>query len=500
MAHFLTTPPAKLTTDAAILSAMGGKAVLVVGDIMLDRFVTGSAARLSPEAPVPVLAAQGETTALGGAGNVVANLAGLGVKAHVVALTGADNHADELTGLITALGADATGLVRDSTRTTTVKTRFMAGPHHLLRVDQEKAGAVDSALQEKILHNAAALLPRVQALVLSDYGKGVLVPAVLAGLIARARDLGVPVLVDPKGRDYSRYNGAHVVTPNRRELAEAAQAGALRSDADIENAARSILQATTIAAVVATRSEDGMSVIIRGDDHVTHIPTAPLQVYDVAGAGDTVIATLAAALAAGADLVSAARLANQAGGIVVTRAGTSAITIADLSDARAQAQQKIAPVLDRDAAAALVRDWQAQGLRVGFTNGCFDILHYGHVSYLNQARTRCDRLVIGLNADSSVTRLKGPARPVNDETARATLLAALGCVDMVVFFGHSAKEQDRPNDVINALRPDVIFKGGDYTEDQLPEAAVVRAYGGDVQIMTMFDGYSTTGTIAKLKG
>jgi D-beta-D-heptose 7-phosphate kinase/D-beta-D-heptose 1-phosphate adenosyltransferase len=495
----MTLPKNTGLNDAALVRAMAGKAVLVAGDVMLDRFVTGGATRLSPEAPVPVLAATARTTALGGAGNVLANLAGLGVTAHIVALTGEDETADEVAAIVRGLGARSDGLVRDSGRPTTVKTRFMAGPHHLLRVDDEKSAVATVSVQEELIARAGALLPHVQALVLSDYGKGVLSPTVTAALIALAREQGVPVLVDPKGADYTRYNGAQVVTPNRKELAEAAEAGALKSDADIVAAAQTVLRDTTIGAVVATRSEDGISIIPRGEGEITHIPTAPLQVYDVAGAGDTVIATLAAALAAGADLRDAARLANRAGGIVVTRAGTAAITAADLG-ADATIRPFIAPVCNWDGARAQIRAWQAQGLRVGFTNGCFDILHYGHVSYLAEARLRCDRLVIGLNADASVTRLKGPERPVNDETARATVLAGLRCVDMVVHFGHKAAEDDRPSSVIDTLRPDVIFKGGDYTEDQLPEAAVVRAYGGEVQIMTMFDGYSTTGTIAKLKG
>jgi D-beta-D-heptose 7-phosphate kinase/D-beta-D-heptose 1-phosphate adenosyltransferase len=474
----------------SIVKAMEGRAVLVVGDIMLDRFVTGAVTRLSPEAPVPVLAQESQTQALGGAGNVLANLAGLGVTAHVLAIVGDDAPGRAVAAIIKTLGADGAGLLVDAGRPTTVKTRFMAGHHHILRVDEEKSGPVDDVMAARILKHAESVMPQVHAVILSDYGKGVLTPAIIAAVIKMARARNIPVLVDPKGADYARYAGATAVTPNRAELALAAGTGALKSDADIVSAAQAVIKKSGVGAVIATRSEDGITVIA---ETVTHIPTVKLPVFDVAGAGDTVIATVAAALAAGARLEDAARLANRAGGIVVGKPGTAAITAGELS-ARVQGG-----ALTRDAAAMQVRLWQSQGLRVGFTNGCFDILHIGHVTYLAQARGRCDRLVVAVNADESVKRLKGPTRPVNDTAARAGVLAALGCVDMVVVFGDVAADDDKPCVILDTLRPDVIFKGGDYTEDQLPEAKIVRAYGGDVQIMAMVDGYSTTGTIAKMK-
>lgn len=475
---------------AALLAAMAGRAVLVVGDIMLDRFVTGSVTRLSPEAPVPVLRQESVTQAAGGAGNVLANLTGLGVRAHIVTVTGTDDAGAALRGIIAAQGIDTDGIIADARRPTIVKTRFMTGPHHMLRVDAEDNSTMAADIGATIIARACAVLPRVQALILSDYGKGVLTPPVLRALIDAARAAGIPVLVDPKGADYTRYDGATIVTPNRKELAEAAGHDNPRSDAEIIAAARAVMARAQIDHIVATRSEDGMSVITAAA--ATHIPTVKLPVFDVAGAGDTVIAVIAAALAAGADAVTAAELANRAGGIVVGKPGTAAITAAELAqpDRAATARQD---------AATRIRNWQAQGLRVGFTNGCFDILHVGHVAYLQQARTACDRLVVAVNADQSVRRLKGATRPVNPEAARAAVLAALGCVDMVVLFGDEARDEDRPCALLDALRPDVIFKGGDYTEDQLPEAKIVRAYGGDVQIMALIDGFSTTATIAKMQ-
>ena len=483
---------ATITANApdSIVKAMAGRAVLVAGDIMLDRFVTGAVTRLSPEAPAPVLVQENQSHALGGAGNVLANLAGLGVTAHVLAIVGDDAPGRAVASIINTLGADGAGLLVDAARPTTVKTRFMAGHHHILRVDEEKSGPVDDVLAARILKHAENTLPHVQAVILSDYGKGVLTPAILAALIKMARARNIPVLVDPKGVDYARYAGATAVTPNRAELALAAGTGALKTDAEIVAAAQSVMKASGVGAVIATRSEDGISVIAQ---NVTHIPTIKLPVFDVAGAGDTVIATVAAALATGATLEDAARLANRAGGIVVGKPGTAAITAGELSG------HVYGGAVARDAAALQIRLWQSHGLRVGFTNGCFDILHIGHVTYLAQARGRCDRLVVAVNADESVKRLKGPARPVNDVAARAGVLGALGCVDMVVVFGDVAVDDDKPCVILDTIRPDVIFKGGDYTEDQLPEAKVVRAYGGDVQIMSMVDGYSTTAAIAKMK-
>lgn len=482
-----------LHSDSALLAAMEGQPVLVAGDIMLDRFVTGAAQRLSPEAPVPVLKRGTETTALGGAGGVVANLAALGARPHVVAVAGDDMAGRTLETLLRAAGADIAGLVIDRARPTTQKTRFMSGPHHLLRLDDEEAGAVTAETAAQLLAAARTVMPSMKAVVLSDYGKGVLGEAVIRELMRMARTHGIPVLVDPKGHDYRRYDGATLVTPNRAELAQAAGRASVKTDEDIVSAAQAVMAQATIGAVVATRSEDGISVVRADGRPATHIPTRKIPVFEVSGAGDVVIATIAAALAGGVTLEDAARLANRAGGIAVGKPGTAPVTRAELlagavssATPRARAQQTIAA-------------WQADGQRVGFTNGCFDILHVGHVTYLQQARSLCDRLVVGLNADESVRRLKGPTRPVNDEGARATVLAALSCVDMVVLFGDAAADEDMPCALLDFLRPAVIFKGGDYTEDQLPEARVVRAYGGDVRIMGLVEGHSTTATIARMK-
>lgn len=488
----MTVPPpapAAVATAPAIVRAMAGRRILVVGDVMLDRFVTGDAARLSPEAPVPVLKAGPDRMMAGGAGNVAANLHGLGVVPFICAVTGTDEAGAILARLMAAQGVDCSGLLADAARPTTEKTRFMAGPHHLLRVDREESGPLPDRLAERLVAHAVALMPEMAAVILSDYGKGVLTPMVLAGVTAAAARHGVPVFVDPKGTDYARY-GADIfmITPNRKELAEATGSPALRRDDEIVAAAARL----DFPWILATRSEDGMTLLRAGAEKVWHIRAEKLPVYDVSGAGDTVIATVAAAVAAGAEPPVAAYIANRAAGIVVSKPGTAAITAAELQDSR----QGVTP---RAVAAHQIAQWREAGLRVGFTNGCFDILHYGHVTYLAEARERCDRLVVAVNADSSVRRLKGPTRPVNDEAARAAVLAALAAVDMVVLFGDEAADDDKPCALLELLRPAVIFKGGDYREEQLPEARVVRAYGGDVQIMGLRAGHSTTATIARMK-
>lgn len=494
--------------------------VLVVGDIMLDRFVYGEAHRISPESPIPVLSIAREDLMLGGAGNVLANLAGLGVRAHILSVAGKDEAAKDLRALLKDRGVDTGGLLSDGDRPTTLKTRFLASRQQLLRADFEKIAPIPAALEKDILRRANKLLPQVGAVVLSDYGKGVLTKTVITGIIARARKHNVPVLVDPKGGDYSIYRGATLVTPNRKELSEAAGGLPAKEDAEVIAAAEKIIKSAGIDAVVATRSQDGMSIVRRkakgsGFEPPVRLHTEALEVFDVSGAGDTVIATLAAALSCGADLIQAAALANVAAGIVVGKIGTAPIRREELLEALSRKELDIAQdgrndarIIDRTREARLctpiealehVRRWKARGLRVGFTNGCFDILHPGHVGYLNQARDRCDRLIVALNADESVRRLKGPGRPVNNEQARAAVIGALGAVDMVVIFGREANEDDKPLRMIKALEPDVYFKGGDYTEGKLPETPIVRAYGGRVQIMKLFEGHSTTGTIGRLK-
>ncbi|WP_435640581.1 D-glycero-beta-D-manno-heptose-7-phosphate kinase [Micavibrio aeruginosavorus] len=474
--------------------------VAVIGDIMLDRYVTGDAVRLSPEAPVPVLSNTTTRAVLGGAGNVLANLRGLGVRVHLAGVVGDDADAGTLRAMMADIGADAAGLLVATDRPTIVKTRFMAGNHHLLRLDAEEARPVgDDVAARLIAQVQAALKNGARALILSDYGKGTLTPAVIAGVIDAAKASNVPVLVDPKGRDYSIYRGASIVTPNRKELAEATANMPNATDGDIVVAARHLIKTSGIDCVIATRSQDGMSVV-RADGTPLHLRAQARAVFDVSGAGDTVIATIAAGLAAGMDLDDAAHLANRAAGIVVGKVGTAPIMMDELESGDAISDM-IAPVCDNwDDAARIVEGWRAQGLKIGFTNGAFDILHPGHVTYLAQARSRCDRLVVALNCDDSIRRYKSKDRPINDESSRAQVLAALGAVDLVVIFGRTAEEDDKAELVIRRINPDVLVKGADYEGKHVDGADYVQSRGGVVWLAPVVAGKSTTAIVKKLQG
>ncbi len=490
-------------TFQRIIGDMARIPVLVAGDIMLDRFVYGTVERISPESPVPVLSVTREESMLGGAGNTLANLAGLGAKGMILSVIGEDEDGKAVRKLVRDLGLGDEGLLTDAARPTIVKTRHLAGHQQLLRTDHEKKGAIEDALASALLQKAAKMMESAKVLVLSDYGKGMLRTDVIASLIEMARAKKIPVIVDPKGQDFSIYKGADIVTPNRKELSEAAKGAPLDTDTGIAAAAENIIADCGIAAVVATRSRDGMSVIQKNKTPL-HLRGHDIEVFDVSGAGDTVIATLAAAIGAGADITEAAALANIAGGIAVQKVGTAPIRAQELLDAAegggfAYADKK-APLLSTDEAAEQVKRWRAKNLKIGFTNGCFDILHAGHVTYLNAARGRCDKLVVGLNTDASVKILKGEDRPVHDEQARAAVLAALACVDMVVLFGAGKKDGDNTaSALVHALKPDLYFKGGDYAKDQIPEAPAVESCGGAVVIIPAVEGQSTTSSIKKIR-
>ncbi|MCC7305248.1 MAG: D-glycero-beta-D-manno-heptose-7-phosphate kinase [Alphaproteobacteria bacterium] len=489
---------------SGILKALEGVPVTVAGDVMLDRFVYGEVERISPESPVPVLAIGREDTMLGGAGNALANLAGLKASGKILSVIGDDVEGKLVTEKARSLGLDVSGLLTDKDRPTIVKTRFLAGHQQLLRTDSESRIPVPEKIAAGLLKKAETLLKNSKALILSDYGKGLLQPEFVTALIALAKKNKIPVIVDPKGRDFSLYKGADVITPNRKELAEASGMP-VATDEEVIAAAEKIISTCGIGCVVATRSRDGMSVI-RKNKKPVHFHGRDIEVFDVSGAGDTVIAVLAAALAAGAEIEDAAQLANIAGGIAVTKVGTAPIradelleAVHDENDGFAYADKK-APLATWDQAAEEIKRWKARGLKTGFTNGCFDILHAGHVQYLNAARGQCDRLIVGLNRDISVRLLKGEDRPVHDENARAAVLAALACVDMVVLFGAETKGGDNTaSELLKLLQPDLYFKGGDYKPEQIPEAPAIRSYGGEIRITSNFEGHSTTKSIKKIR-
>ncbi|HYC03998.1 MAG TPA: D-glycero-beta-D-manno-heptose-7-phosphate kinase [Azospirillaceae bacterium] len=478
----------------ALIAALRGAPVLCVGDAMLDRFTVGTVERISPEAPIPVLRVERESLTLGGAGNVACNLAALGASVRFLSVVGDDPEGATLSALAAERLDGGAELLVEPGRQTGVKTRFLAGGQQLLRADRETVAAVSAETASRLLARALDIMPGVRAVILSDYGKGVLADGLLRAIIDAAKAAGLPVLVDPKGSDYRRYRGAGIVTPNRKELAQASGLP-VGTDAQVEKACRLLMRDCGLGAVVATRSEQGMSVVAETSVH--HLPAEAREVFDVSGAGDTVVAALAAALAAGAALPDAARLANLAAGIVVAKVGTAVVRPDELAAAlnRQGWEAAGAKVLSRAAAVERVEAWRRQGRRVGFTNGCFDLLHPGHISLLGQARAACDRLVVGLNSDASVKRLKGESRPVQGEAARATVLASLASVDLVVLFG-----EDTPLALIEALRPDVLVKGADYTIDKVVGADLVQGWGGRVVLADLVEGQSTTKTIAKMQG
>ncbi|HUC61858.1 MAG TPA: D-glycero-beta-D-manno-heptose-7-phosphate kinase [Alphaproteobacteria bacterium] len=484
-------------TDRSLLASrvvsLAGVEVLCIGDAMLDRYVYGAVERVSPEAPIPVLRIERERVMLGGAGNVVRNLAALGARVGFLSVVGEDEAGREVERLLGAERGVACRLVREAGRETGIKTRFVAGTQQLLRADRETVRPISAASEAALVAALDDAIARAGAVVLSDYGKGVLTPELLRRAIERARAAGKPAIVDPKAADYACYRGADLVTPNRAELAAATRLASTDAAA-IVAAAKSLIATHGFGAVLATRGPDGMS-LVSASGEVDHLAAEAREVFDVSGAGDTVVATMAAARAAGIALKDAAALANVAAGIVVGKAGTAVAHGDELAMAlRAQAimshEAKIAPLA---AALERVETWRRQGLKIGFTNGCFDLLHPGHISLFAQARAACDRLVVGLNSDASVKRLKGPSRPVQGEGERAIVLASLASIDLVTIFA-----EDTPIELIKAIRPDVLVKGADYALSAVVGAEFVQSYGGRVLLAELARGHSTSATLARL--
>lgn len=471
-------------------------AIAVIGDVMVDRYIVGSVSRISPEAPVPVLVHGAERIVPGGAANVAANAAALGAPVRLVGLVGADGEAGQLAA---ALGAwpqvDLAGLVADAARPTITKTRVMSGRQQIVRIDAEVLAPPAAETTARLIAAAEAAVAACAVVVLSDYAKGVLSDAVIAAVIAAARTRDVPVIVDPKRRTFEAYRGASLVTPNRLELAAAT---GLPDGTDAEAVVAAEAAGRQFGGdVLVTRAEKGMT-LWRRDGRVLHVPAQAREVFDVSGAGDTALAALAVSLASGQTLETSVHVANAAAAVAVGKIGTAVVTRAELDaalDASVPAGAEPGALVDRARAAAIVAGWQAAGARVVFTNGCFDLVHPGHIAILEAAAREGDRLVVGLNTDASVSRLKGPSRPVQDEAARARVIGALRCVDLVVLF-----QEDTPLEVITALQPDVLVKGADYREDQVVGGDVVKARGGRVALVQLVEGRSTSALVDKARG
>lgn len=464
---------------------------LVIGDVMLDRYLIGSVGRISPEAPVPIVLLNQQNERAGGAANVAANLALLGIKTHIIGCVGNDSEASTLLKLLKEMNVDASGVCASSSRPTIAKTRVLSGHQQMLRLDQESGLAFNNTETTQLrdaIQQQLALKPSV--VILSDYAKGLLSNDICQSIITQCKAQKIPVLVDPKGRDYSKYKGAAALTPNKKETAEACDT--TTNDADLIIKASALKTSLDLQFLAVTRGEEGITLI---DENTHHLPAIAKQVFDVSGAGDTVIATLAAGLMNNLSPLESLQLANIAAAVVVGKVGTVPIAQNELLEALTdqQGSEQAHKICDLAQLIEKVDAWKKQSQKIIFTNGCFDLLHAGHVTYLEAAKKRGDRLVLGLNTDRSVSALKGPTRPVVHENDRARVLAALESVDAVILF-----DEDTPLNLINAIKPDVIAKGSDYTADQVVGGKEVQSWGGEIALIDLVAGRSTTGILNKI--
>lgn len=463
-----------------------GVHVLVLGDLMLDRYWHGGTSRISPEAPVPVVHIGESEDRPGGAGNVALNIASLGAKATTLGLTGDDECADILADCLHAAGVDCR-FTRVSGSPTITKLRVLSRHQQLIRLDFEEG--FEDANFSSMQADFDSLLPEVDAVILSDYGKGALQH--VDQLIAAARAAGKPVLVDPKGGDFSLYRGATLITPNFNEFE--AVVGSCKDEQALVERGSALAHDCNLDALLVTRGEHGMTLLRDGHDEL-HFPTQAREVFDVTGAGDTVISVLAATLGAGGSIPEATELANLAAGIVVGKLGTACVSPSELRRAVQNRQKAGTGVVNETQLMVMVSDARAHGEKIVMTNGCFDILHAGHVAYLNQARQLADRLIVAVNDDDSVRRLKGKGRPVNSVERRMAVLAALGSVDWVVPFSEGTPER-----VICDVKPDLLVKGGDYRPEDIAGYGCVTAAGGEVKVLGFEDGCSTSDIIEAIK-
>ncbi len=468
-------------------TALTPQKILCIGDFMLDLFIEGVVERISPEAPIPVLKEKNRFYTLGGAGNVVRNLASLGLN--VVAIGVLDSHdaGKKILSFTKDLPNVNACFITEAHWTTPLKTRLSSNGQQLLRFDHEKNNTLSQTLETEIYELIDQHLPTASAVILSDYHKGTLSDTLCKAIIDKAKAHNVPVIVDPKGKDYKKYSGATLLTPNLGEL-KATTHKNLSSHESIVQAANDLRDRYDVSAVIVTMGADGM-MVAQGDDHYIHIPSKAKDVFDVSGAGDTVIATLTYGLVQQLSLQEAAMLANKAGGIVVGKIGTAVIQKDELFDQKNDSEKimNLSDILEQ------VKRWKSQNLTVGFTNGCFDLLHLGHLHLLRQCKNQCDRLILGLNTDASIQRLKGPTRPIQNQEVRSQILAALELVDAVILF-----DEDTPLALITSILPDVLIKGSDYSLENVVGAKEVIDNGGRVYLAELKDGFSTTSTVKKI--
>jgi D-beta-D-heptose 7-phosphate kinase / D-beta-D-heptose 1-phosphate adenosyltransferase len=465
--------------------------ILVVGDLILDHYVRGITERTSPEAPVPVVLFRGEDRIPGGAANVARNIVAAGAVTMCVGAIGEDQDGDELLACLGRLGIDGSGIVRLRERPTTLKTRILSHNQQMLRLDREDSSPLPLDVQEQIIESCLQLLPGCNAVIVSDYAKGVLTPLVLENVIGEARNRGIPLFVDPKARDFSRYRGAYALTPNAKEAFEATGCPTTAEEG-LSRAAEAIMGVTQCEAVAITRGGEGLGLFLRGESAIL-VPAAAREVYDVTGAGDTFVAFLAMGVAAGFRLPDAARLANAAAGIVVGKIGAATVSLFELR--AALSTDAVARKLrEPDDLSAIGDSLRSSGKRIVFTNGCFDFLHAGHVNFLQEARALGDVLILGMNTDRMIARLKGDPRPILKQAQREKLLAAIQAVDFIVPF-----DEETPHQLIRDLRPDVLVKGSNYDTQQVEGHEIVDSYGGRVVLLPVLEDISTQDLVARRK-
>ena len=460
--------------------------LLVIGDVMLDRYLHGAASRISPEAPVPVVRVGNREDRPGGAGNVALNIAALGSAATLIGVVGKDDNAQDLESRLTAAGVYCEFL-KSEDKPTITKLRVISQHQQLIRLDfEEKFDEKDVADLQSL---AKSLLPSAQVLVLSDYAKGALQD--VAALIELARKQNIPIIVDPKGTDFKKYRGSTLITPNFSEFE--AVVGTCANEEELVKKGLKLMSDLELQAMLITRGEHGMTLLLP-DSEELHLPARAREVFDVTGAGDTVISVLASALAAGDSLADATGIANLAAGLVVGKLGTAAISGPELRRAILAEQDSGMGVMTAEQLNIAVHDAKAHGEKIVFTNGCFDIIHAGHVGYLSEAKKLGDRLVVAINADDSVSRLKGAGRPINPVDRRMAVLDGLEAVDWVVNF-----EEDTPEALLKSLQPDILVKGGDYSLEQVVGGEYVLSYGGEVKALEFLDDCSTSAIVEKMK-
>jgi len=475
-----------------ILYRFSNTRVLVLGDLMIDCYLWGGVERISPEAPVQVVDVQREARTLGGAGNVVANLVSMGAKVDAGGVIGDCPDAQWLVDQLDSLYVGHECLIRDPERPTTTKTRVIAANQQVVRIDRETRRPISESQEERLVRYITRHWDRWQGIVLSDYGKGLLTRSFIEKVITLGRKKGIRVVVDPKGKDFTRYRGAGFITPNRKEafLGMGLDPG---QDAEVPSLGVRMLKELDLLGLVITLGAEGMCVFSPGEEPRL-IPTHAREVYDVSGAGDTVAAALTLCLASGVDLARAAEVANLAAGVVVGKVGTATVTPEEILSYLGGGYSVAGKIInDRAELARVVSVHRQRGERVVFTNGCFDLLHLGHIKLLHEAKSIGEILVVGINTDASVQRLKGPSRPCLGEEERAHILASLDCVDYVTLF-----DEDTPLALIEVIKPDILVKGADYSKEQVVGGDIVESYGGQVRLVNLVENQSTTRLIKSI--